>query len=71
MRVFREGTCVTVVFSAREVAIWNRRWPGSTLRGLQSFTFDRKGELVDLYGYGDGPEAVAMVQDAKRFAFGK
>jgi hypothetical protein len=71
MRVFKEGAFSTVVFSAREVALWNRRWPGSSLRGLQSFTFDRTGDLVDLYGYGDGPEALAMVEDAKRLAFGK
>ena len=71
MRVFKDSTFSTVVFSALEVAIWNRRWPCSSLRGLQSFTFDRKGELVDCLGFGDGFEALSMIEDAKRFAFGK
>jgi hypothetical protein len=71
MRVFKEGTSVTVVFSAQEVALWNRRWSSSSLRGPQSFTFDRKGVLVDCFGEGDGPEAVSMVEDAKRLAFGR
>jgi hypothetical protein len=71
MRVRDEGGCYTVFVSAREVAEWNRRWPCSTLEGRQSFTFDRNGDLVDRYGKGDGPEAVALSQDAQEYALAR
>ena len=68
MRVRGEGSFYTVFVSAREVAEWNRRWPCSSLQGRQSFTFDRNGDLVDRNGKGDGPEAVALSQDAQEYA---
>jgi hypothetical protein len=68
MRVREEGAFYTVFVSEREVDDWNRRWPCSTLEGRQSFTFDRKGDLVDRYGKGDGPEAVALSSDAQEYA---
>jgi hypothetical protein len=71
MRLKQDGDFYTVFVSAREVAEWNRRWPCSSLRGRQSFTFDRKGDLVDRYGIGDGPEAVALSHDAQEHAFAR
>ena len=71
MRVRDEGAFYTVFVSEREVSEWNRRWPCSSLQGRQSFTFDRNGDLVDRYGKGDGPEAVALSQDAQEYAFAK
>jgi hypothetical protein len=71
MRVREEGTSYTVFVSAREVAEWNMRWPGSSLQGWQSFTFDWKGDLADRHGKGDGPEAVALSQDAREYAFAR
>lgn len=68
MRLRDEGAFYTVFVSAREVAEWNRRWPCSRLEGRQSFTFARNGDLVDRYGKGDGPEAVALSQDAQEYA---
>ena len=71
MRVRNEGASYTVFVSAREVLEWNRRWPCSSLRGRQSFTFDRNGGLVDRYGKGDGPEVVALSQDAQEYALSR
>lgn len=71
MRVREEGAFYTVFVSAREVAEWNRRWPCSSLEGRQSFTFDRKGDLVDRFGKGNGPEAVALSQDAQEYALAR
>jgi hypothetical protein len=69
MRFKEEGSFYTVSVSEREVWEWNRRWPCSSLHGRQSFTFDRRGNLVDRYGQGDGPEAVALCQDDRDHAF--
>jgi len=71
MRIHEQGSCYTVFVSAREVCEWNRRWPCSSLQGRQSFTFDRNGDLVDRCGKGDGPEAVALSQDAQAYAFAR
>lgn len=68
MRVFNQGCLYRVTVSAAEVAQFNRRWPCSSLVGPQSFTFDRRsGDLVDRRGQGDGPEAVALSQDAQHY----
>jgi hypothetical protein len=71
MRVRDEGALYTVFVSKREVDEWNRRWPCSTLEGRQTFTFQRNGDLVDRYGKGDGPEAVALSQDAQEYALAR
>lgn len=71
MRVRDEGAFYTVFVSEREVSEWNRRWPCSTLEGRQSFTFGRYGDLVDRYGKGDGPEAVALSQGAQEYALAR
>ena len=71
MRVRDEGAFYTVFVSAWEVSEWNRRWPCSTLEGRQSFTFDRNGDLVDRFGKGDSPEAVALSQDAQEYALAR
>ncbi len=68
MRLREEGAFYTVFVSEWEVSEWNRRWPCSSLEGRQSFTFDRNGDLVDRFGKGDGPEAVALSQDAQEHA---
>lgn len=70
-RVRDNAASYTVFVSAREVSEWNRRWPCSGLRGRQSFTFDRSGDLVDRSGEGDGPEAVALSQDAREYALAR
>jgi hypothetical protein len=68
MRAFDNGSMYTVTVSEREVDDFNRKWPGSTLRGRQSFQFDkRNGDLVDRTGEGDGSEAVALSQDAQTY----
>jgi hypothetical protein len=71
MRLREEGSFYTVFVSEREVWEWNRRWPCSSLQGRQSFTFDRRGNLADRSGEGDGPEAVALCQDAHEHAFAR
>lgn len=58
----------TVAVGASEVDGWNRGWPCSTLRGRQLFTFDAAGDLIDRDGDGDGPEAVALSEDAQEYA---
>jgi len=68
MRVYGDANGYTVTVSEREVDEFNRRWPCSTLEGRQSFSFDRNGDLVDRTGEGDGGEAVALSEDAKRYA---
>jgi hypothetical protein len=71
MRVRQEGAFYTVFVSEREVCEWNRRWPCSRLEARQSFTFDRNGNLVDRFGKGDGPEAVALSHDAQEHAIAR
>lgn len=71
MRVRQEGAFYTVFVSEREVCDWNRRWPCSRLEGRQSFTFASNGDLVDRYGKGDGPEAVALSHDAQEYAIAR
>jgi len=71
MRVRDEGSFYTVFVSAKEVSEWNRRWACSSLQGRQSFTFDRSGNLVDRYGKGDGPEAMALSHDAQEYALAR
>ncbi len=71
MRVREEGAFYTVFVSEREVCEWNRRWPCSRLEGRQAFTFDRHGDLVDRFGKGDGPEAVALSHDAQEHAIAR
>lgn len=75
MRVYDNGDFYTVAVYAREVANFNDKWPGSSLpRGRSiSFQFDkRNGDLVDIMPYDiadqvDGPEAVALSQDAQKY----
>lgn len=59
MRVHDNGSCFTVVVSRHEVDEFNRHWPCSTLRGRQRFEFDKRN--------GDGNEAVALSEDARRY----
>lgn len=68
MRHYDNGSFYTVTVSEREVDEFNRHWPCSTLSGRQMFQFDkRNGDLVDREGEGDGPEAVALSQDAQNY----
>lgn len=59
--------------SRGEVAEFNRRWPGSTLRPTRSywFEFDASGDLVDTDcpEQDDGPAASAMADDCKAYLF--
>ena len=69
MRVRDLGSTVRVTVSADYVSNWNTRWPCSSLRGAHAFEFERKnGDLVDHTGRGDGSEAVALSEDAWKFA---
>lgn len=68
MRLYKQGDSCRVTVSRREVDEFNRRWPGSSLEGPQSFTFHENGDLVDRSGRGDGPEAVALSNDAQDYA---
>jgi hypothetical protein len=69
MRFHDNGCFYSVSVSASEVEAWNRCWPCSSLEGPQWFQFDKSnGDLVDRTGLGDGPEAVALSQDAHEYA---
>jgi len=70
MRLYNLGSVVRVTVSEREVDAFNSRWPGSSLAGLHAFEFEvRSGDLVGHDGRGDGPEAVALADDAQRWAW--
>lgn len=70
MRVTQAGSTLTVTVSADEVEQFNRRWPCSTLPVTAiAFEFDnRNGDLVGCPDNVDGPEAVALSQDAWKYA---
>ena len=67
MRAFNNGCFFTVCVSAAEVDEFNYSWPCSTLNGPQSFMFAEGGDLVDRTGEGDGPEALALAEDAQTY----
>jgi len=68
MRFYDNGSFYSVSVSSSEIESFNRRWPCSILRGRYWFQFDkRNGDLVDMTGYGDGPEVLALSQDAQKF----
>lgn len=56
------------------VALFNARWPCSTLRPSRAywFEFDAQGDLVDTDcpAQDDGPAAAAMADDCKAFLGG-
>jgi hypothetical protein len=62
-----------VIVSRSEVALFNARWPGSTLRDSRAywFEFDAAGDLVDTDcpEQDDGLAAVAMADDCKEWLF--
>jgi hypothetical protein len=72
MRVRDNGCYYSVSVSQVEVATFNRRWPCSSLpeRSI-AFQFDkRNGDLVDIWPDSDkvdGPEALALSQDAQAY----
>ncbi len=65
-----QGDFRTVVFNKAEVNHFNHSWPGSKLmdRG-HWFEFARNGDLVDtdVPEHSDGPEALALAQEAKEW----
>ena len=67
------GNSRKVIVSRDEVANFNRKWPGSTLRDTRAywFEFDESGDLVDTDcpEHDDGPAALAMTEDCKAFLF--
>jgi len=74
MRVYDNGAFYTVSVYATEVEQFNRSWPCSSLPARSiSFQFDKSnGDLVDIMphsiaGQVDGPEAVALSDDAMRY----
>lgn len=69
MRAFDCGCYFRVAVSAPEVCAFKRQFPCSGLpsRGV-SFTFDKRGNLVDLHPSNlDGEGAVALSQDAQTY----
>lgn len=68
MRLRDCGSTYVVTVSTFEVYKFNQSWPCSTLKGAQSFEFQKSnGDLVDRHGAGDGPEAVALSHDAQQY----
>lgn len=76
MRAFcHNGSLHRVAVSEDDVRSFNRRWPGSSLRGLRGVTFayGRNGDLEDIwYANGnserwDGAELVALSEDAQAY----
>lgn len=70
MRARKLGDNIRVTVSASEVADFRRQWPCSGLpdTGI-GFTFDKKGDLVDISPEGvDGSACLALSQDAWAFA---
>jgi len=71
--VLNDGTPLKSV----EVSVDGGPWQAATLDKANTrfswklFTFDWKGDLVDRHGKGDGPEAVALSQDAQAYAFAR
>lgn len=54
------------------VALFNRQWPGSSLRDRSYwFEFDTIGDLIDtdVPEHDDGPAASAMADDCRAFCF--
>ncbi len=66
----KQGDFRKVIFDRDEVNRFNRSWPGSKLedRGYW-FEFARNGDLVDtdIPEHSDGPEALALSQDAQEW----
>lgn len=62
-----------VIVSRSEVALFNSRWPCSTLRADRAywFEFDRLGDLVDTDcpEQDDGPAALALAKDCRAWLF--
>lgn len=70
MRAFDNGSLFSCSVSYREVDAFNESWPCSTLPSQSIwFQFDkRNGDLVDMRPQVDGPEALALAQDAQNYA---
>ena len=77
MRLFggeTHNTGFNVSVSGPEVRAFNARWPCSQLPNVAiTFCFDSRGDLVDILPYRlakkvDGPEAVALCDDARKYA---
>lgn len=61
-----------IIVDRMEVSLFNRMWPGSTLRDRSYwFEFDTNGDLVDtdVPEQDDGPAASAMAEDCKAYLF--
>jgi hypothetical protein len=71
MRRHDNGCFVSVTVSRAEVEAFKRSWPCSTLpdRPVWAQFSRRNGDLVDLRPAIDGHDALALIEDAKTFAF--
>lgn len=62
-----------VIVSREGIAAFNRTWPCSELDAKRHywFEFDESGDLVDtdVPEHSDGPAALAMSEDCKRYLF--
>lgn len=68
MRVFDNGSFFTVQVSRDEVERFNDRWPCSSIPDKPvTFEFDKGGDLVGLRPEIDGPEVLALSEDAKKY----
>ncbi len=69
MRYYDNGRYYTVSVSKREVEAFKRRWPCSELPDKSiAFQFDkRNGDLVDISLDVDGPDVLALSEDAQAY----
>jgi hypothetical protein len=71
MKAIDNGSLFSCTVSSAEVSAFNAKWPGSRIpvKSLW-FQFDkRNGDLVDMKPSNmDGPEVLALSQDAQNFA---
>jgi len=74
MKYYNNGSGFSVRCSKQDVQHFNRLWPCSSLptRSI-TFGFDTQGNLVDIWPLNgiDGPEAVALSNDAYTFGLNR
>jgi hypothetical protein len=65
------GNKMKVICSRDDVAEFNAKWPGSKLRSNRAYWFEFDGDYnlvdTDAPNEDDGPELLALSQDAEQF----
>lgn len=69
MRTYDDGCGFTVTFNKHDANKFVSRWPGSTVVGSGSFSFEDSGDLIDgdTTCSGDGADWVAFSRDCQRW----